>query len=99
LKLDVFIYIRVAIIIVIVAWIAGVIVGFVPLFGWNLGPMVDNKCAFVKVIDMKYMVYFNFFGFVLTPLLIMFLIYFFPYITRIYCSVYVLVTSIKQIRL
>lgn len=67
--------IRVAIIIVIVAWISGVIVGFVPLFGWNLGPMADNKCAFVKVIDMKYMVYFNFFGFVLIPLLIMFLIY------------------------
>ncbi|VDI52998.1 adenosine receptor A1-like [Mytilus galloprovincialis] len=71
--------IKVAIIISIIAWIAGMIVGFTPMFGWNLGPMADNKCAFLSVIDMNYIVYFNFFGFVLSPLVIMFLIYVYIY--------------------
>lgn len=71
--------IKTAVIISVIAWVGGIIVGFVPMFGWNLGPMADNKCAFVSVIDMKYMVYFNFFGFVLTPLVIMFLIYLYIY--------------------
>ena len=34
-----------------------------------------NKCMFTDVIDLKYMVYMNFFGFVLPPLLAMFSIY------------------------
>ncbi|KAK3093959.1 hypothetical protein FSP39_022288 [Pinctada imbricata] len=66
---------RVATIIIFVTWVVAILIGLVPVFGWNLGPMDDNVCAFVKVIDMRYMVYFNFFGFVLSPLIIMFLIY------------------------
>nr|CAJ38814.1 putative adenosine receptor [Platynereis dumerilii] len=59
-------------------WIAGIIVGLVPMFGWNLGPG-GVECAFVEVIDMKYMVYFNFFGFVLVPLILMLVIYIYIY--------------------
>ena len=66
---------RVAMVIISISWVVAILIGLVPMFGWNLGPMEDNVCAFVKVIDMRYMVYFNFFGFVLTPLIIMFLIY------------------------
>ncbi|XP_062621521.1 adenosine receptor A2b-like [Saccostrea cucullata] len=66
---------RVAVIMITISWVLALIIGLVPVFGWNLGPMKDNKCAFVAVIDFNYMVYFNFFGFVLTPLIIMFVIY------------------------
>lgn len=67
--------VRVAMYIVVITWVAAILIGLTPVFGWNLGPTPDNLCAFVMVIDMKYMVYFNFFGFVLTPLFIMFVIY------------------------
>ncbi|XP_035574645.1 adenosine receptor A1 isoform X2 [Canis lupus dingo] len=69
-------------------WILSFVVGLTPLFGWNrLGeaqrawaangsggePVI--KCEFEKVISMEYMVYFNFFVWVLPPLLLMVLIY------------------------
>ncbi|XP_041351131.1 adenosine receptor A2b-like [Gigantopelta aegis] len=68
-----------AILLLVVIWIAGIIVGLVPMFGWNLGPPEDMVCAFTRVIDMSYMVYFNFLGFVLVPLVIMFCIYLYIY--------------------
>ena len=49
-------------------------VGLTPM-GWNLGWNEQNICSFVFVIDFRYRVYFNFFGFILTPLIIMALIY------------------------
>ncbi|XP_043942620.1 adenosine receptor A2b-like [Protopterus annectens] len=104
-----------------VLWIISLIIGLIPLFGWNNWMQVaqnctdntDNttsnnlsasigttsatasagfvnttttpnnqpnwsckvKCQFEKVMDMRYMVYFNFFGCVLPPLLIMLGIY------------------------
>jgi len=68
--------IKVSLIIITVTWVAAIIIGLVPVFGWNLGDdNWKNVCNFVIVIDMKYMVYFNFFGFVLTPLLITFALY------------------------
>lgn len=66
---------KVAVIMITVSWVLAIIIGLIPVFGWNLGPMKDNKCAFVAVIDFDYMVYFNFFGFVLVPLIVMFMIY------------------------
>lgn len=69
-------------------WILSFVVGLTPLFGWNnLGKVerdwVANgsmgepviKCEFEVVISMEYMVYFNFFVWVLPPLLLMVLIY------------------------
>lgn len=69
-------------------WTLSFVVGLTPMFGWNnLGAVrqawADNgsvgepviKCEFEKVISMEYMVYFNFFVWVLPPLLLMVLIY------------------------
>ncbi|CAD5117086.1 unnamed protein product [Dimorphilus gyrociliatus] len=67
------------------SWIFGAIVGFVPLFGWNLG--WSGTCAFVLLIDMNYMVYFNFFGFYLIPLVFLFIVYGYMFhVVRLKCS-------------
>ena len=63
---------RVVSLVILVCWLSGLIVGSVPMFGWHLGPVDLPKCMFILVIDMKYMVYFNFFGFILVPLAIIF---------------------------
>uniref|UniRef100_A0A8C5WWN9 Adenosine A1 receptor n=1 Tax=Laticauda laticaudata TaxID=8630 RepID=A0A8C5WWN9_LATLA len=55
------------------------LVGMIPLFGWNTHKQGNNtfngSCQFDKVISMEYMVYFNFFGWVLPPLVLMLTIY------------------------
>ncbi|KFU83824.1 Adenosine receptor A1, partial [Chaetura pelagica] len=69
-------------------WIVSLLVGLTPMFGWNnLSKMRRTqelnssraefviKCQFETVISMEYMVYFNFFVWVLPPLLLMLLIY------------------------
>ncbi|XP_055966567.1 adenosine receptor A1 isoform X1 [Sorex fumeus] len=69
-------------------WILSFMVGLTPMFGWNNLREVERawaangsqgepviKCEFEKVISMEYMVYFNFFVWVLPPLLLMVLIY------------------------
>lgn len=69
-------------------WILSLVVGLTPMFGWNNLSEVEQawiangsvgepviKCEFEKVISMEYMVYFNFFVWVLPPLLLMVLIY------------------------
>ncbi len=66
---------RTAIAFVCVNWMLGIIVGLVPLFGWNLGWNELNLCNFVWIIDFNYRVYFTYFGFILTPLFIMLIIY------------------------
>ncbi|KAK6488885.1 adenosine receptor A2a-like [Huso huso] len=66
---------RNAIIIILVTWILAFLIGLVPLMGWHKTPPASGYCFFVFVVDMTYMVYFNFFACVLTPLIIMFLIY------------------------
>uniref|UniRef100_A0A8C4QIW9 Adenosine receptor B1a n=1 Tax=Eptatretus burgeri TaxID=7764 RepID=A0A8C4QIW9_EPTBU len=64
-----------AIIIIVITWLISLLIGLVPALGWNKGPPEGGLCLFVPIIDMSYMVYFNFFGCVLFPLLIMFVIY------------------------
>ncbi|XP_070572116.1 adenosine receptor A1-like [Ptychodera flava] len=61
--------------IIIATWFFAFFIGLVPVMGWNLGPPPEPRCYFVEVIDMEYMVYFNFFGCVLTPLILMIFIY------------------------
>ncbi|XP_032955441.1 adenosine receptor A1 isoform X4 [Rhinolophus ferrumequinum] len=69
-------------------WTLSFLVGLTPMFGWNNLSEVRRawaangsvgepviKCEFEKVISMEYMVYFNFFVWVLPPLLLMVLIY------------------------
>ncbi|XP_062842608.1 adenosine receptor A1-like [Trichomycterus rosablanca] len=70
---------------VVLCWLVSIIVGLTPMFGWNnlkelksndsLGPYLNITCEFEKVISMEYMVYFNFFGWVLPPLVVMLIIY------------------------
>ncbi|XP_029007628.1 adenosine receptor A1-like [Betta splendens] len=71
---------------VLLCWLVSIIVGLTPMLGWNnLHRLRDNgsvitddllvTCEFETVISMDYMVYFNFFGWVLPPLLLMLAIY------------------------
>lgn len=70
---------------VVICWTVAFIVGLTPMLGWNnLGRLQQNgsissdhviTCQFENVISMDYMVYFNFFGWVLPPLLLMLVIY------------------------
>lgn len=71
---------------VLLCWLVSIIVGLTPMLGWNnLQRLRDNGslntsdflvvCEFETVISMDYMVYFNFFGWVLPPLLLMLAIY------------------------
>lgn len=72
---------------VLLCWLVSIIVGLTPMLGWNnLQRLRDNSslttanpkvtCEFEMVISMDYMVYFNFFSWVLPPLLLMLAIYF-----------------------
>ncbi|XP_062293685.1 adenosine receptor A1-like [Scomber scombrus] len=66
---------RNAVLVILATWLLAFLIGLVPLMGWHKTPPDSGYCFFVLVVDMTYMVYFNFFACVLTPLLIMFLIY------------------------
>lgn len=70
----------------LLSWLVSIVVGLTPMLGWNnLQHLRDNgsqvtddllvTCEFETVISMDYMVYFNFFGWVLPPLLLMLAIY------------------------
>ncbi|KAG7477810.1 hypothetical protein MATL_G00073550 [Megalops atlanticus] len=62
---------------VCVCWLLSALTGVVPLFGWhNQDPRGnlstgDIICQFTTVMRMDYMVYFNFFGWVVVPLTVM----------------------------
>ncbi|XP_038642202.1 adenosine receptor A2b-like [Scyliorhinus canicula] len=60
---------------IIASWALAVAIGLVPLMGWRRGPIPCQRCFFDNVIDESYMVYFNFIGCILLPLLVMFVIY------------------------
>lgn len=70
---------------VVVCWAVAFVVGLTPMLGWNNlrrlqqnGSISDDlviTCQFENVISMDYMVYFNFFGWVLPPLVLMLVIY------------------------
>uniref|UniRef100_A0A670KK20 Adenosine A2b receptor n=1 Tax=Podarcis muralis TaxID=64176 RepID=A0A670KK20_PODMU len=64
-------------VLIAVLWILSFGIGLTPLMGWNHGENATTcvRCLFEKVVTMSYMVYFNFFGCVLLPLLIMLGIY------------------------
>ena len=69
---------RLTAIFAVVSWVAGTLVGFVPMFGWHL-PKPQNvsgwTCSFVYTIDFSYMIYYNILGFVWTPMVLMFILY------------------------
>ncbi|XP_029366859.1 adenosine A2a receptor a [Echeneis naucrates] len=69
--------------IIAICWVLSIIIGLTPMMGWHKLPESSNstcppglmKCLFEAVVDMEYMVYFNFFACVLIPLLLMLAIY------------------------
>ncbi|XP_071781790.2 adenosine receptor A1-like [Centroberyx gerrardi] len=56
-------------------WSLALISGTVPLMRWHKQPGDSEYCIFTCVVDMTYMVYFNFFCCLLVPLAAMFIIY------------------------
>ncbi|XP_069544376.1 adenosine receptor A1 [Brachyistius frenatus] len=72
-----------------VCWILSCLLGFTPLFGWHndsspasdstntssTSPLIPPPCTFLSVISLPFMVYFNFLGCVMAPLLVMTLLY------------------------
>ena len=64
-----------AMVVVLITWVVAILLGLVPIMGWNLGQERFKTCAFVEVIDMKYMVYLNFFGVIIPSLIFLLVIY------------------------
>ncbi|KAM3620781.1 uncharacterized protein V6R79_001873 [Siganus canaliculatus] len=67
---------------VCLCWILSFLTGLVPMIGWNnreahgnFSISSDIVCEFTSVMRMDYMVYFNFFGWVVVPLSIMIALY------------------------
>ncbi|XP_062334677.1 adenosine A2a receptor b [Osmerus eperlanus] len=71
--------------IIAVCWILSAGIGLTPMMGWNMGLNATNssgpcpesltECLFEGVVTLQYMVYFNFFGCVVVPLVAMLGIY------------------------
>ncbi|MGH0184610.1 UNVERIFIED_CONTAM: hypothetical protein FKN15_017614 [Acipenser sinensis] len=69
--------------VVVACWLLSTVLGIIPMLGWNNKASLGNEtmnsscmnCTFVSVISMTYMVYLNFFGWVLVPLLLMICLY------------------------
>ncbi|NXA24731.1 AA3R protein, partial [Ibidorhyncha struthersii] len=58
-------------------WLVSVLVGLVPMLGWNrrTGSSSYIECHYLAVMRMDYVVYFSFFAWILLPLLIMCALY------------------------
>ncbi|XP_019738147.1 adenosine receptor A2a-like [Hippocampus comes] len=67
-------------------WLLSVAIGLTPMLGWNKGwnsttastsscPEGLTECLFEGVVTLDYMIYFNFFGCVLLPLVVMLVVY------------------------
>ncbi|CAG02468.1 unnamed protein product, partial [Tetraodon nigroviridis] len=68
--------------IIAICWVLSIVIGLTPMMDWHGTPQDSEvcpagmvECLFEKMVSMSYMVYFNFFGCVLTPLLLMLAIY------------------------
>ncbi|XP_054641663.1 adenosine receptor A1-like isoform X2 [Dunckerocampus dactyliophorus] len=67
---------------VCLCWVISFLTGLVPMVGWNNRHVLGNLsrsdymvCKFTTVMTMDYMVYFNFFGWVVAPLVVMIALY------------------------
>lgn len=61
---------KTAIGIICVCWIAGTLIGFLPLLGWNAGKKSNEKCIFTEVMDYDYLVFLYFATIIFPALLI-----------------------------
>ncbi|XP_037535394.1 adenosine receptor A1-like [Nematolebias whitei] len=70
-----------ACVVVCLCWMLSFLSGLVPMIGWNnlndgnLSRSSEIVCMFTNVIRLDYMVYFNFFGWVVVPLTIIIIMY------------------------
>ncbi len=65
-----------AMIAIILSWLAGIVVGILPVLGWNMGPSnITDDCVFVFIMDYEYLVYGIFFGFFIPPLALIYASY------------------------
>ncbi|XP_055912342.1 uncharacterized protein LOC129946244 [Eupeodes corollae] len=71
---------KTAIGIISMCWVAGTIVGFLPLFGWHADVENNASCLFEKVMDYNYLV-FLYFATIITPALL--LLAFYAHIYRV----------------
>uniref|UniRef100_A0A8C4XJK2 G-protein coupled receptors family 1 profile domain-containing protein n=1 Tax=Falco tinnunculus TaxID=100819 RepID=A0A8C4XJK2_FALTI len=55
-----------------ICWLVSVLVGLVPMLGWNqhMGSSSYIECRYLAVMRMDYVVYFSFFTWILLPLLV-----------------------------
>ncbi|KAI5102068.1 adenosine A2a receptor b [Silurus meridionalis] len=67
--------------VIVLTWLLSFLLSLVPLQGFQNRFRHITYCFFPCVVDMTFMVYFNFFGCVLIPLLVMFFIYAHIFIT------------------
>lgn len=58
--------------IISLCWIFGIVIGFLPLFGWH--KEVTEGCLFVEIMDYNYLV-FLYFTTIITPALILAIFY------------------------
>ncbi|XP_078497394.1 adenosine receptor A3-like [Lissotriton helveticus] len=66
-----------------VCWVVSSLMGFLPMFGWNERArlpagetaITHQACQFTSVVSMDFMVYFSSFGWILSPLIIMIILY------------------------
>ncbi|XP_069098248.1 adenosine receptor A3-like [Pleurodeles waltl] len=66
-----------------VCWVVSSLMGVVPMFGWNGRArlpasetnITHQACAFTSVVSMDFIVYFSSFGWILSPLIIMIILY------------------------
>ncbi|XP_030623684.1 adenosine receptor A1, partial [Chanos chanos] len=68
--------------VVAVCWLLSCVLGFTPLFGWHNGHALIHDanstlihCTFLSVISLPYMVYFNYLGCIMCPLVAMTILY------------------------
>ncbi|XP_055879541.1 adenosine receptor A3-like [Biomphalaria glabrata] len=61
-------------------WVLGGVLGMIPMYGWNAGYKEINECHYDHIMSPEHMVYFQFFGLVLFPLVLMLCIYVYIYI-------------------
>ncbi|XP_033230444.1 adenosine receptor A2b-like isoform X2 [Belonocnema kinseyi] len=61
---------KTAIGIICICWVAGSMVGFLPLFGWNAGKKDEDMCIFTKVMNYDYLVFLYFSTIIFPALLI-----------------------------
>lgn len=78
---------KTAIGIICACWVAGSIVGFLPLFGWNAGFKDSQQCMFTEVMDYNFLV-FLYLATIIIPALVM---------AAFYAHIYtVVVKQVKQ---